>query len=107
MSAATNPAMRPRPIALLIGALGATALLAAALPELTAPREAVVAAAPSTATVKIDNFAFAPATLRVTAGTTVTWKNDDAEATAQWQDAVAPHDAWRVLALNACSMELP
>ena len=37
----------------------------------------MVAAAASPATVKIDNFAFAPATLTVTAGTTVTWKNED------------------------------
>jgi plastocyanin len=37
----------------------------------------VSAAAASPATVKIDNFAFAPATLTITAGATVTWKNDD------------------------------
>jgi plastocyanin len=29
------------------------------------------------ATVKIDNFTFAPARLTVTAGTTVTWRNQD------------------------------
>ena len=34
-------------------------------------------AAASAATVKIDNFAFLPATLTVTPGTTVTWKNED------------------------------
>jgi plastocyanin len=50
---------------------------AVALPELTAAGEAVSAAAASPATVKIDNFAFAPATLTITAGTTVTWKNED------------------------------
>ena len=61
----------------LLGAVGATALLAATLPELTAAGEAVVAAAASPTTVTIDNFAFAPATLTVTAGTTVTWKNED------------------------------
>jgi plastocyanin len=70
-----NPAQRRRRIALLLGAVGAVSLLAVALPELTAPGEAAVAASP--ATVKIDNFAFAPATLTITAGTTVTWKNDD------------------------------
>jgi len=32
---------------------------------------------PSTAEVKIDNFSFSPATLTVTAGTTVTWTNRD------------------------------
>ena len=72
-----NPAPRRRRIALALGAVGVTALLAAALPELTAAGEAVVAAAASPATVDIDNFSFAPATLTVTAGTTVTWKNED------------------------------
>ena len=71
-----NPAQRRR-IALLLGAVGVASLLAVALPELTAAGEAVSAPAASPATVKIDNFAFAPATLTITAGTTVTWKNDD------------------------------
>ena len=71
-----NPAQRRR-IALLLGAVGVASLLAVALPELTAAGEAVSAAAASPATVKIDNFAFAPATLTITTGTTVTWKNDD------------------------------
>jgi len=62
---------------MLLGAVGVALLLAVALPELTAAGEAVSAAAASPATVKIDNFAFAPATLTITAGTTVTWKNDD------------------------------
>ena len=77
MSTTRNPASRCRPIVLLLGAVGVTGLLAAALPELTAAGEAVVAAAASPATVTIDNFAFAPATMTVTAGTTVTWKNED------------------------------
>jgi plastocyanin len=72
-----NPASRPRLIALLIGAVGMTSLLAVALPELSAAGEAVVQAPANTATVQIDNFTFAPATLTVTAGTTVTWKNED------------------------------
>ena len=72
-----NPALRRRRITLLLGAVGVTALLTAALPELTAAGVAVVQAAASPATVQIDNFAFAPATLTITAGTTVTWKNDD------------------------------
>ena len=71
-----NPAQRCRRIALLLGAVGVGSL-AVALPELTAAGEAVFAAAASPATVNIDNFAFAPATLTVTAGTTVTWKNED------------------------------
>jgi len=77
MLTSINPPPRCPRIALLLGAVGVTALLAAALPELTAAGEAVVAAAASPATVEIDNFAFAPAALTVTAGTTVTWKNDD------------------------------
>jgi plastocyanin len=64
-------------IGLLLGTVGVASLLAVAWPELTAAGEAVVAAATSPATVTIDNFAFAPATLTVTAGTTVTWKNED------------------------------
>jgi plastocyanin len=51
--------------------------LAAALSELTAAGEPVVAAAAGPAVVEIDNFAFTPADLTVTAGTTVTWKNED------------------------------
>jgi plastocyanin len=61
----------------LLGAAGATALLAGALPGLTAAGEAMMAAATSPATVAIQNFAFAPATLMVPAGTTVVWKNED------------------------------
>ena len=61
----------------MLGAVGAASLLAVALPELTAAGEAVSAAAASPAAVKIDNFAFTPATLTITAGTTVTWKNED------------------------------
>lgn len=34
-------------------------------------------AAPATVEVKIDNFSFGPAELKVTAGTTVTWTNHD------------------------------
>jgi plastocyanin len=72
-----SPAPQRRRIALLFGTVGLTALLAAALPELTAVGAAAVTAAASSATVQIDNFAFAPAALTVTAGTTVTWKNAD------------------------------
>jgi plastocyanin len=77
MSRTINQTPRDQRIALLLGSAAVTALLAAALPELTAAGEAVVAAAASPATVKIDNFAFAPATLTVTTGTTVMWKNED------------------------------
>ena len=72
-----NPAQRRRRIAPLLGVVGVVSLLAVALPELSTAGEAVFAAAASPATVNIDNFAFAPATLTVTAGTTVTWKNED------------------------------
>jgi plastocyanin len=72
-----NPAQRCRRITLLLGAVGVALLFAPALPMLTAAGEAVVTAAASPVAVQIDNFAFAPATLTVTAGTTVTWKNGD------------------------------
>ena len=39
--------------------------------------ERTVAAGPSTADIKIDNFSFAPATLTVKAGTQITWTNGD------------------------------
>src|ERR1700741_4961741 len=58
-----------------LAAAGAAALLAAALPELTAAGKAVAAANPTT--VNIDNFTFTPAPLTVPAGATVTWKNED------------------------------
>jgi plastocyanin len=64
-------------MALSLGAVGVASLLAATLPELIGAGEAVVTAAASPATVQIDNFAFAPATLTVNAGTSVTWKNED------------------------------
>jgi plastocyanin len=72
-----TPAPRRRRIALLLGAIGVASLLAAALPELTATGAAAVTAAASPAAIDIDNFAFTPATLTVSAGTTVTWKNED------------------------------
>jgi plastocyanin len=77
MSTTINPASRRRRIGLVLGAVGVASLFAVARPELTPAGEAVVAAAASPATVDIDNFAFAPATLTVTAGTTVIWKNED------------------------------
>jgi plastocyanin len=61
--------------AVLLGAVALGLLLLAGLTEVLAG-EAIKAAA-STATVNIDNFKFAPAALTVTAGTTVTWKNED------------------------------
>src|SRR6476620_9939707 len=72
-----NPAPRRRQIALFLGAVGVASLFAVAKPELPASGEAAVAAATSPTAVQIDNFAFAPATLTVAAGTTVTWKNED------------------------------
>ena len=77
MFTAINLAPRGRRISLVLGAVGVSTVLATAVPELTAAGEAVVAVATNTATVNIDNFAFAPPTLTVTAGTTVTWKNED------------------------------
>ena len=59
---------------------GGVALVAGSLALPTAPQaqSAEVAAPAATATeVRIDNFTFSPATLTVTAGTTVTWINGD------------------------------
>ncbi len=61
--------------AVLLCAVALGLLLLAGLTQVLAGEAAKAAA--STATVNIDNFAFAPATLTVTTGTTVTWKNDD------------------------------
>ena len=77
MFATINLARPGRRIGLVLGAVGISAVLATAVPERTTAGEAVVAAATNTATVNIDNFAFTPATLTVTAGATVTWKNED------------------------------
>ena len=77
----TNGHLMPRRLlfALIFGAIGATASLAAGLPSLGAARGAVVEAAAKAVTIKIDNFAFDPPDLAIAAGTTVTWKNDDGE----------------------------
>ena len=56
------------PTRLALAALGLAALCAATLPAAAAPRPQAV---------QIHNFAFAPATLSVPVGTTVTWVNDD------------------------------
>ena len=58
---------------LLLGTLGAAALLSAAVPW--APSAG--ASAPTSAAIAIDNFHYTPPTLVVAPGTTVTWKNDD------------------------------
>jgi plastocyanin len=71
MSTSGNPMPRRVRFALIVGAIGTTALLAAG--------GAVVDAAAKAVTIKIDNFAFAPPDLTIAAGTTVTWKNDDGE----------------------------
>jgi plastocyanin len=69
-------APRPSRDAVLLGAVALGLLLLAGLTQVLAGETAVKVAA-SPAIVNIDNFAFAPATLTVTAGTTVTWKNED------------------------------
>ena len=56
----------------LLGAAGAIALFAVGV---AGGAEVKLAASP--ATIVIDNHAYAPATLTVAAGATVTWKNDD------------------------------
>ena len=77
MSRIFDRVLRPSrggPVLLPAVALGLLSL--AGLTQAPAGETAVKAAA-STATVNIENFKFAPATLAVTAGTTVTWKNED------------------------------
>jgi plastocyanin len=44
---------------------------------IAATTSGLVSARAEDAAVKIDNFAFAPPTLTVKAGTTVTWRNED------------------------------
>jgi plastocyanin len=80
MSTSPNPMPRhARFVLIFVGAIGATALLAAGLPSLGAPGDGVVDAAARAVTIKIDNFAFTPPDLSLAAGTTVTWKNEDGE----------------------------
>ncbi len=79
MSTSGNPVPRCVRFALIFGAIGTTALLAAGMPGFGAAGGAVFDAAAKAVTIKIDNFAFAPPDLSIAAGTTVTWKNDDGE----------------------------
>jgi plastocyanin len=60
---------------MLLSAFAAVALFATLIPDALAGE--AVKAAQTPATVEIRNFQFLPATLTVTAGTTVTWTNDD------------------------------
>ena len=76
MSMIFDRAQRPWRGAVLLGAVALGLLLLGGLAQVPAGETAVKAAA-STATVQIENFKFAPATLTVAAGTTVMWKNVD------------------------------
>ena len=78
-SAQRTPSPRPSPLWSLWGEGVRGGLLAAAL-KLAILGAAVFAAAPARSaemTVMIDNFTFNPPRLTVTAGTTVTWDNED------------------------------
>jgi plastocyanin len=79
MSTTGNPLPHRRRLDLILGAAGLAALLVAALPDLGAAGDAVVEVAAKAVVIKIDNFAFAPPALTISAGTTVTWKNEDDE----------------------------
>jgi plastocyanin len=57
--------------AVLGGVLGLAAGIAVSVAVMAAP------AAPESAEVKIDNFTFAPQSMTVKAGTTITWINED------------------------------
>ena len=61
---------------MLLGAVALGLLSLAGLTQVPAGETAIKAAA-SAATVNIENFKFLPPALTVTAGTTVTWKNED------------------------------
>ncbi len=78
----------------------ATALLAATLAgsvlPLTARMGQAAAAAPRRAHVTIQNFAFAPLTLKVSVGTTVVWTNKDTVA----HTVTATHGRWGSGTLN-------
>ena len=76
MSILSLRAPRPSSSTVLPGAVTLGLLLLAGLTEVLAGETAVKAAS-SAAIVQIANFKFAPPTLTVTAGTTVTWKNED------------------------------
>jgi plastocyanin len=102
MSTSGNPMPRRVRFALIFGAIGTTALLAAGMPGFGAAGGAVVDAAAKAVTIKIDNFAFAPPDLAIAAGTTVTWKNDDGEVHKVQDDhrgfpsaALDTDDSWR------------
>ncbi len=66
-----------RRIGLVLGGVGVAALSTATLPAVGGSGVAAVATAGRAATVQIENFAFRPSDLTVTAGTTVVWKNAD------------------------------
>jgi amicyanin len=60
----------------VLGALALGLLSLAGFTQLPAALTAVKVAS-NTASINIENFKFAPPTLTVTAGTSVTWKNED------------------------------
>ena len=71
----SNANTRARALAALL-TLAAGALALPTGPRAQSPQAATPAAV-TTADVKVDNFTFSPPTLTVTAGTTVTWVNQD------------------------------
>jgi plastocyanin len=80
MSRIFDRASRPSRGPVLLGAAALGLLSLAGLTQVTAGDIAIKAAdatAASTATINIENFKFLPPALTVTAGTTVTWKNED------------------------------
>jgi amicyanin len=60
------------------GKSAAHGMAAMAMPAQPGGNEANVAAPVGTMSVKIENFAFSPATVRVKAGSTIVWTNGDA-----------------------------
>jgi plastocyanin len=60
-----------------IAGLFAIVMIATLLPFAASPGTSAKTPPPASAEVKVDNFSFGPATLRVAVGTTVTWNNRD------------------------------
>jgi len=75
---------------LALAACGSSASPAAAPPSPAASAAVSQAAAAGASAITIQNFAFAPASLTVKAGTTVTWTNNDSPThSVKWADGAA------------------
>lgn len=87
-----HAALAVRPVA----AIAALAMLLAAAPIVPNPRDAAAEAATAKANVKISMFAFSPGVTTVSAGSSVTWTNNDDDA----HSVVADNKAFRSAPLD-------